>query len=69
MPRFAAMRPLVLLRAFALVSLALGYGCAGIGQRAAEPVHYRFFDPPEANDIWTPTIRSSRCLTRRSCVR
>jgi len=64
MPRFVATRPLLLLRAFAVTSVVLGCGCAGAGPSATALARYRFFDPPEANDIWTPTIRGWQARER-----
>jgi hypothetical protein len=64
MPRSVATRPFLLLRAFAATLVVFGCGCAGAGPRADGPAHYRFFDPPEANDIWTPTIRGWQARER-----
>ena len=64
MPRSLASRSLVLVRAFAMTSVLLGCGCAGTGPSVGAPVHYRFFDSPEANDIWTPTIRGWQARER-----
>ncbi len=64
MLRSAATCSLTFLRAFALTSVVLGCGCAGTRQSAATAVHYRFFDAPEPNDIWTPTIRGWQARER-----
>ena len=64
MLRSAATRWLPFLRAFAISSVVLGCGCAGSGRGAVASAHYRFFDAPEANDIWTPTIRGWQARER-----
>jgi hypothetical protein len=64
MLRSFATRPLVLLRAVALTSVVFGCGCAGTAPNPSAPVRYRFFDAPESNDIWTPTIRSWQARER-----
>ncbi|HYB11819.1 MAG TPA: hypothetical protein VEG67_00015 [Myxococcota bacterium] len=71
MLRSAATFPL--LRVFTLTLVVLGCGCAGTGPGTGAPVHYRFFDPPDSNDIWTPTIRGwqsrERALTDTELLR
>jgi hypothetical protein len=64
MARSAATLSLPLLRAFALTTIVLGCGCAGTEASVGTPVHYRFFETPEPNDIWTPTIRSWQARER-----
>jgi hypothetical protein len=64
MPCAPSTRLLPLLRAFALTSVVVGCGCAATGPSALAPAHYRFFDTPESNDIWTPTIRGWQARER-----